>query len=113
MAKQEHFQTTIYYPYHVVPWRSGAWALKRDNAPEPIRVFETEDAAIEFAREISRQYGLDIVIHGSDGRVLATENHGEIAQDDTRPEKGFGCARGLVVMFPDFDEPLEGLGDYT
>lgn len=26
--------------------------------------------------------------------------------------KGFGCLRGMIAMFPDFDEPLVDFNDY-
>jgi len=30
-----------------------------------------------------------------------------------RPAKGFGCAKGLITIAPDFDEPLECFKEYT
>ena len=43
---------------------------------------------------------------------MSTYTCGEIEQSEARPESGFGCARGLIVMSPNFDEPLEEFSEY-
>ena len=30
-----------------------------------------------------------------------------------RPKSGFGCARGLIKLSPDFDEPLDDFAEYS
>jgi hypothetical protein len=98
--------------HHVVPKPSGGWAIKRDGATKAIKVFSTKGDAVEFAREISRKQGAEIVIHGRDGRIMSTQAYGETGQSEARPESGFGCARGLIITPPNFDEPLEEFNEY-
>lgn len=112
MAEKERAQAKPYPAHHVVPKPSGEWAIKRDGAAKAIKVFSTKGDAVEFAREISRKQGVEIVIHGRDGRIMSTHTYGQVAQSETRPESGFGCARELIIMSPNFDEPLEEFGKY-
>ena len=112
MAKKEKAQPKSYQAHHVVPKPSGGWAVKRDGAAKAIKFFSTQREAVEFAREISRKQGLEIVIHGRDGKIVSTYTYGQVAQSDARPESGFGCARGLIIMSPTFDEPLEEFSEY-
>lgn len=41
------------------------------------------------------------------------ENESHLTQSAVNDEGGFGCARDLIIIPSDFDEPLEELGDYT
>lgn len=110
MVEKEKDQAKPYPAHHIVP-TSGKWAIKRDGLAEAIEVFSTKGDAVKFAREISRKQGVEIVIHGRDGRIMSTNIYGQIAHE-TRTESGFGCARGLIIISPDFDEPLEEFGEY-
>ena len=112
MAKKEKAQPKPYQAHHVVPKPSGEWAVKRDGAAKAIKFFSTQGEAIKFAREISRKKGLKIVIHGRDGKIVSTYTYGQVAQNEARPESGFGCARGLIILPPNFDEPLEEFSEY-
>lgn len=112
MVKKEREQAKPHQVHHVVPKPSGEWAIKRDGATKAIKVFSTKGDAVEFAREISRKQGAEIVIHGRDGRIMSTHTYEEVVQSEARPESGFGCARGLIIMSPDFDEPLEEFNEY-
>lgn len=112
MAEKEKAHAKPYQAHHVVPKPSGGWAIKRDGAAKAIKVFSTKGDAVKFAREISRKQGVEIVIHGRDGRIMSTHTYGQVAQSETRPESGFGCARGLIIISPNFDEPLEDFGEY-
>lgn len=112
MAEKEKAQAKTYPAHHIVPKPPGEWAIKREGAESAIKVFSTKGDAVEFAREISRKQGVEIVIHGHDGRIMSTHTYGQVAQSETRPESGFGCARGLIIVPPNFDEPLEEFGEY-
>lgn len=105
-------QTKSHRVHHVVPRPSGGWAIKRAGATKAIKTFSTKGDAVEFAGEVSRKQGVEIIIHGRDGRIMSTYTCGEIEQSEARPESGFGCARGLIVMSPNFDEPLEEFSEY-
>lgn len=53
----------------------------------------------------------------ADEEIVITQNAEPVAKvtpaAPARPERGFGCARGLIQMAPDFDEPLECFNEYT
>lgn len=112
MAKKERTQAKSHRVHHVVPKSSGGWAIKRAGATKAIKVFSTKGDAVEFAREISREQGAEIVIHGRDGRIMSTHAYGEVVQSEARPESSFGCARGLIILSPNFDEPLKEFNEY-
>jgi antitoxin (DNA-binding transcriptional repressor) of toxin-antitoxin stability system len=47
------------------------------------------------------------------GEIIITQNSQPVAKViPAQPERGFGCARGLIALAADFDEPLECLRDY-
>lgn len=62
--------------------KSGRFA-----APEPARATEilpTKAEAISRAREISRNQGTELFIHGRDGKIQSRDSHGH----DPFPPKG-------------------------
>jgi uncharacterized protein YdaT len=48
---------------HVVPHPNG-WAVKAENAERPSSVVSTQQEAIARAREITRNQGTELFIHG-------------------------------------------------
>lgn len=36
-----------------------------------------------------------------------------VAPDPEKYKRGFGCLKGMIVMSPDFDEPLEDFKEYN
>lgn len=112
MVKKERPLAKSHRVHHVIPRTSGEWAIKQDGATRAIKVFSKKGDAVEFAREISRKQGAELVIHGRDGRIMSTHTYGEVVQGEARPESGFGCASGLIIMSPNFDEPLEEFNRY-
>jgi len=50
--------------------------------------------------------GQEVVIIGADGSAF------KLVALPRRPKPVYGSARGLVHIGPDFDEPIEGFGDY-
>jgi uncharacterized protein YdaT len=68
---------------HVVPHAEG-WAVRSAGAQRPSGVFETQREAIGRAREISRNRGSELLIHGRDGRIRERASHGH----DPSPPKG-------------------------
>lgn len=51
--------------------------------------------------------GQDVVIIGTDGSAF------KLTVLPRTPEPVFGSAKGLVVIGPDFDEPVEGFEEYS
>ena len=68
---------------HVVP-RDGGWAVKGAGASRADSIHRTQAAAIDRAREIARNQGTELLIHGRDGRISDRDSHG----NDPYPPKG-------------------------
>lgn len=60
---------------HVVP-QSGKWAVKGDGSKRASRVVSTQAEAVEVARRIARNQGVDVVIHGRDGTIRGWDSYG-------------------------------------
>jgi len=60
---------------HVVPHPSG-WAVKAENTTRPSAVAATQQEAIARAREITRNQGTELFIHGENGRIRERDSHG-------------------------------------
>jgi uncharacterized protein YdaT len=67
---------------HVVP-RDGGWAVRREKAERDSSHHPTQEKAIERAREIARRDGLEVVIHGRDGKIRDSDSYG---RDPSRPK---------------------------
>lgn len=68
---------------HVVP-RDGKWSVRKAGADRVTRTFETQKEAIAAGREIARNQGTELFIHGEDGRIRIRDSFGK----DTFPHKG-------------------------
>ena len=60
---------------HVVP-QSGKWAVKGDGSKRASKVVSTQKEAIDVARQIARNQGSDVVIHGRDGKIRDKDSYG-------------------------------------
>ena len=60
---------------HVVP-HSGKWAVKGHGSQRASKVVSTQHEAIEVARRIARNQGVDVVIHGRDGKIRDKDSYG-------------------------------------
>ncbi len=68
---------------HVVP-RNGQWAVRGAGNSRDTGVFETQREAIDRGREISRNQGSELLIHGRNGQIRERDSHGA----DPFPPKG-------------------------
>ena len=68
---------------HVVPQGQG-WAVKGAGAVKATELFTTKAPAVERGREIARNQGTELVIHGRDGVIQSKDSHG----NDGFPPKG-------------------------
>lgn len=68
---------------HIVPQGDG-WAVKGAGANRATVVVNTQKEAIDRAREIARNQGTEVLIHGRDGRIRERDSHG----NDPFPPKG-------------------------
>jgi uncharacterized protein YdaT len=68
---------------HVVP-RGGDWVIRGANSDRATEVFDRKSDAVQRAREIAKNQGTELVIHGSDGKIQSKDSHGK----DSFPPKG-------------------------
>ena len=68
---------------HVVPHPQG-WAVKGEGNQKASSVHSTQREAIGAAREIARNQGSEMLIHGVNGRIRERNTYG----DDPYPPEG-------------------------
>ena len=68
---------------HVVP-SNGKWSVRRAGASKATKSYATQAEAISRAREIARNQGTELYIHGRDGRIRERDSYGS----DPFPPKG-------------------------
>lgn len=68
---------------HITPHENG-WAVKGEGAKRASSIHRTQDEAIDRGREITRNQGGELFIHGRDGRIRERDTHGK----DPYPPKG-------------------------
>ena len=70
--------------HHVVPNGENGWCVKTDNAQRASRCFLKKQDAVDYAREVSRNQGTELVVHKKDGTIGYKDSHG----NDPYPPKG-------------------------
>lgn len=68
---------------HVVP-KDDQWAVKGAGAKRATELFDRKSDAVDRAREISRNQGTELLIHGQNGQIQSKDSHGH----DPYPPKG-------------------------
>ena len=66
---------------HVVK-RGSSWAATQEKAQRASRIFPTQRETINRAREIAKNNGQEVVIHGVDGKIREKNSYGN---DDCPP----------------------------
>lgn len=69
---------------HVTPRPDGLWQVKGAGNSKATKVTNTQKQAINIAREISRNQGSELIIHGVNGQIREKDSHG----NDPYPPKG-------------------------
>jgi len=62
--------------YHVIPKLGGGWSLRKEGAARAIDTFTSKDEAVVRARDVARNSGNELVIHGRDGTVRERATYG-------------------------------------
>lgn len=68
---------------HVVPRESG-WAVQGAGAKRATELFDRKTDAVDRAREISKNQGAELLIHGRNGQIQSRDSHG----NDKFPPRG-------------------------
>ncbi len=61
---------------HVVPC-NGEWSVRKDNAQRSSGIFKTQAEAKSRAREIAMNQGLELEVHGRNGRIRESSSYGK------------------------------------
>ncbi|MBU1157531.1 MAG: DUF2188 domain-containing protein [Proteobacteria bacterium] len=69
--------------HRVMPHDDG-WQVRRDGSERASHVADTQREAINIARQISRNQGTELQIHGRNGQIRQSDSHG----NDPYPPKG-------------------------
>ena len=67
-----------------MPHPEGGWQISRDGGDRPSHRTGTQQEAIPIAREISRNQGTELQIHGTNGAIRISDSHGK----DPNPPRG-------------------------
>lgn len=68
---------------HVTP-RDGQWTVTGAGSERATRIVDTQQEAINIAREIARKQGTELIIHGQNGRIRERDSYG----NDPFPPRG-------------------------
>jgi uncharacterized protein YdaT len=60
---------------HVVP-SGGKWRVRASGSKRASGVFRTQEEAIVRAKEMARNQGTELYIHGKDGRIRERSSYG-------------------------------------
>ena len=69
---------------HVTPRSDGTWAVKTAGASRASSTHDRQSEAIKTARKAAKKDGVELVIHGKDGRIREKDSHG----NDPFPPRG-------------------------
>ena len=62
--------------HHVVPNSDGGWDVKKDGAQRASIHANTKAEAVKAGRQISKNQGTELIIHGKDGKIRNPDSHG-------------------------------------
>jgi uncharacterized protein YdaT len=68
---------------HVVPCGDD-WAVRGAGSTRATEIIPNKADAVSRAREISRNQGTELIVHGRDGKIQSRDSHGH----DPFPPKG-------------------------
>ena len=69
---------------HVTPHPDGGWQIKGAGNQKVTVITDTKAEAVDRARDIAKNQGSELVIHGKDGKIQSKDSHG----NDPFPPKG-------------------------
>ena len=68
---------------HVMPHPGGGWSVRSSGAARASRVFDSQTAAVGFAKDVAKRSGTELFVHGKDGMV---ETHRTFGRDRAVPK---------------------------
>lgn len=61
---------------HVTPHPNGGWQVKSAGAQRAAVKTPTQQGAIDAGRKMAQSRGVELVIHGKNGRIRDKDSHG-------------------------------------
>ncbi len=61
---------------HVVTTGNGHWGVRGEGNSKLTKVTTTQSEAIDVATEIAKNQGVEVVIHGRDGKIRDKDSYG-------------------------------------
>lgn len=61
---------------HVVRNPGGGWSVRRTGSARAARVFDTQEAAVEYARDKAKREHTELYVHGRDGTIRQRDSYG-------------------------------------
>lgn len=55
--------------YHITPRPDGQWAAKQEKTERAAAIFDKQQQAFDYARDIAQKYGGEVFIHGRDNLI--------------------------------------------
>jgi len=62
--------------HHVVPAPRGGWSVIKGGSDRASKHFDIKEAAVSYARDVSRKQGSELYIHRKDGTIQQKDSHG-------------------------------------
>lgn len=69
---------------HVTPTGNGSWKVKQPDNQRASKICNTQTEARQFARGIAKNKGLEMVVHGVNGKIREKNTY----RKDPFPPKG-------------------------
>lgn len=69
---------------HVTKGQDGNWRVKQPDNQRASKICETQAEAKQVARTIAKNQGLEMVVHGVNGKIRETNSYG----NDPFPPRG-------------------------
>ena len=61
---------------HVVPTRNGKWGVRGAGNERLTYITDTQSEAIELGKEIAKNQGSELLIHGRNGQIRSKDSYG-------------------------------------
>lgn len=61
---------------HVVPHPEG-WAVRGEGSKRATETFDRKNDAVQRGREIAKNQGTELLIHGLNGQIQTRDSHGK------------------------------------
>jgi hypothetical protein len=61
---------------HVVPNPRGGWSVRHTGATRATRVFDTQEDAVQYARDVAKRESAELYVHRRDGTIKQKDSYG-------------------------------------